>query len=374
MSITDDNTLDDGGLTAEEQAQFDAMREPGTNASSPAELVDPLEKPAETITPAADPTLTQEPAPQGEEDPDVETIRDAAGKDVLDRAGKPQKRVSFHKYQRLEQRFAEMEAKYGKTAEERARIDERLKIINEALTTPAPAEPEADPDPRPDPEVNIFQFVAWQERQLEREREARTALEQSWREERDEGQMASSYRQDANRFAQSEPNFGKAYHFLLTLRQNTLKAAGWTDQTKIDQQIVKEERGLVRNALKENQSPAQRLFEMAKANGFVPPAPVAKDLPAVQQPLVPGTPLGEMPKTPAAAAAAAAPEAGKVPTVAEQVALAARGAEAALSLSSGGGAPVEQLTAAKLLTMDEDDFDRAVAGMSKAKLREVFGD
>src|SRR6266446_5084693 len=40
MSITDDNTLDDGGLTAEEQAQFDAMREPGTNASSPAQLVD----------------------------------------------------------------------------------------------------------------------------------------------------------------------------------------------------------------------------------------------------------------------------------------------------------------------------------------------
>lgn len=371
MSTTDDNTLEDGGLTTEEQAQFDSMREPGTNASSPAQLVDPLEQPAATtITPAADTTLkAPEPAPQGEQDdPDVETIKDAAGAAVLDGAGKPQKRVSFHKYQRLEQRYNELELKHGKTAEERARIDERLKIINEALTTPAPAEPVVDQDPRPDPEVNIFEYVKWQERQLDREREARTSLEQSWKDEREEGQMASSYRQDANRFASTEPNFGRAYHFLLTLRQGQLKAGGWTDQKKIDQQIVKEERGLVRNALKENASPAQRLFEMAKAAGFVPPAPVAD--PPAAQPLVPGTPLGEIAK-PAAAPVAAKPG---VPSVAEQVALAAKGAEAALSLSNVGGAPVEQLTAAKLLAMDPDDFDYAVAGLSKTKLREIFGD
>jgi hypothetical protein len=368
MSTTDDNTLDDGGLNAEEQAQFDAMRSSGSNIDSPSQLVDPLEQPAATtITPVADATLAPEPALQGEQDdPDVETIKDASGADVLDaKTGKPQKRVSFHKYQRLEQRYNELELKQGKTAEERARIDERLKIINEALTTPAPAEPEVDQDPRPDPEVNIFEYVKWQERQLDREREARTNLEQSWKDERDEGQMASSYRQDANRFASSEPNFGRAYHFLLSLRQNQLKAGGWTDQTKIDQQIVKEERGLVRNALKENASPAQRLFEMAKAAGFTPLAPE----PAAQ-PLVPGTPLGEVAK-PAAAAAAAKPA---IPSVSEQVALAAKGAEAALSLSNAGGAPVEQLTAAKLLAMDPDDFDYAVAGLSKTKLREIFGD
>lgn len=377
MSTTDDNTLDDGGLTAEEQAQFDAMRPSGSNVDSPSQLVDPAEQPvpvAETVAKAA-----AEPAPQGEaDDPDVETIKDASGADVLDaKTGKPQKRVSFHKYQRLEQRYNELELKFGKTAEERARIDERLKIINEALTTPAPAveEPVVDQDPEPDPEVNIFEYVKWQGRQLNREREARTGLEQSWKDEREEGQMASSYRQDANRFASSEPNFGRAYHFLLSLRQNQLKAGGWTDQTKIDQQIVKEERGLVRNALKENASPAQRLFEMAKAAGFVPPAPVEQarmtddgarePVAAAAKPPVPGTPLGEMAK-PAAKAG--------IPTVSEQVALAAQGAEAALSLSSAGGAPVEQLTAAKLLSMDEDAFNEAVAGMSKSKLREIFGD
>ena len=371
MSTTDDNALDDGGLNAEEQAQFDAMRSPGSNVDSPTQLVDPLEQPAPTtITPAADATLkAPEPAPQGEpDDPDVETVKDAAGAAVLDGTGKPQKRVSFHKYQRLEQRYNELELKHGKTAEERARIDERLKIINEALTTPAAPEPVVDQDPRPDPEVNIFEYVKWQERQIDREREARTNLEQSWKDERDEGQMASSYRQDANRFASTEPNFGRAYHFLLTLRQGQLKAGGWTDQTKIDQQIVKEERGLVRNALKENASPAQRLFEMAKAAGFTPPAPVVD--PPAAQPLVPGAALDAAVK-PAAAAAVAKPA---IPTVTEQVALAAKGAEAALSLSNVGGSPVEQLTATKLLAMDEDDFDQAVAGMSKARLREVFGD
>lgn len=383
MSTTDDNTLDDGGLTAEEQAQFDAMREPGSNVSSPAQLVDPAEQPATTITPAADATLkAADPAPEPD-DPDVETLKDASGVDVLDKAGKPQKRVSFHKYQRLEARYNELELKFGKTAEERARIDERLKIINEALTTPAPVaeEPVVDQDPEPDPEVNIFEYVKWQGRQLDREREARTNLEQSWKDEREEGQMASSYRQDANRFAGSEPNFGKAYHFLLTLRANQLRAGGWDDQTKIDQQIVKEERGLVRKAIQEKASPAQRLFDMAKAAGFVAPNPEEAEVQrrATEQARmtddgarVPGALDGAV-KPAAAAAPATAPKPG-IPTVSEQVALAAQGAEAALSLSSAGGAPVEQLTAAKLLTMDEDAFNEAVAGMSKAKLREIFGD
>ena len=54
------------------------------------------------------------------------------------------------------------------------------------------------------------------------------------------------------------------------LRANQLRAAGWTDETKISQQIVKEEKGLMRNALADNQSPAKRIFEMAKSAVFTP--------------------------------------------------------------------------------------------------------
>lgn len=360
---TDTDTLE--ALTAEEQAQFDSMREPGSNASSPREVITP----AEPILPVVD-KIAAEPAPMGEpEDDDVETIKDATGKDVLDKAGKPQKRVSFHKYQRLETRLRDAEGRLTQSAEERTRIDERLKIINEALTTPAPgpvAEP-VDEDPEPDIDANIFEHNKWLRRQIGRQNEAFTEFQGQVREQNEEREIANSYRQDANRFARSEPMFGNAYAFLLTLRQNQLKAAGWDDQKKIDQQIVKEEKGLVRNAIGDGKSPAERIFEMAKAAGFTPPAPKAAEP-------VPGALDGKGPVAAAPAAAAVPAVRPAVPSVKEQVELAAQGAAAATSLSSAGGAALEPLTAAKLLSMDEDEFNEAVAGLSKAKLRELFGD
>ena len=69
---------------------------------------------------------------------------------------------------------------------------------------------------------------------------------------------------------------------------NQLRAAGWTDETKISQQIVKEEKGLVRNALADYQSPAKPIFEMAKSAVFIPKPRAAAP--------VPGTPLdGNLP-------------------------------------------------------------------------------
>jgi len=367
MSMTDE----DVGLSAEEQAQFDAMRDTalpaGSNISSPDQLPDPssaidaTSTAVDKVTAKAEPqTPTIEP-----DDPDVETVKDATGKDVIDaNTGKPQRRVSFHKYQRAMERLAAAEAAVAKTSEERARIDERLKIINEALTTPGPeaaAKTPEETDPEPDPEVNIFEWVKWNKRELAREREARTNLETAWREERDDANLANNYRQDANKFAQTEPNFGPAYHYLLSVRANQLRAAGWDDETKISQQLVKEEKGLVKNAYADSVSPAARIFEMAKAAGFAPKAAAA---PAAA---VPGTPLGDM-KPPAAA-----PKAG-VPSVTEQVRMAAEGAAASTSLSQAGGAPLEQLTQAKLLSMDEDEFNMVVSQLSKTKLRELFGD
>lgn len=365
MSMTDDEI----GLSAEEQAQFDAMRgdAPGSNASSPDQLVDPpagdATPPADGATPPAD-GVVQPP----EDDEGVETIKDAAGKDVVDATGKPQKRVSFHKFQRLQQAYKELEGTAQRTAEERARIDERLKIINEALTTPPPVDPAAaaaDADPEPDPEVNIFEWAKWSKRETIRLNDSFNEFRNAVTTERQEEAMASTYRQAANQFARTEPNFGGAYHFLISHRMGQLRAAGWNDETKIAQQVVKEERGLVKAALEEEVNPAVRLFEMAKAAGFVPAAPKAA-APAAET-KVPGALDGP-------AAKAAAPASGKIPSVAEQVALAAQGAAAAVSLSTAGGAPMEQLTQAKLLAMPEEEFDAVVASLPKAKLRELFGD
>ena len=354
-----------GGLSAEEQAQFDAMREPGSNASSPAELVTP-EAP---VTAPADGAVTPPPEEQEE---GVETLKGPDGKDIIDaNTGKPQKRVSFHKYSRLEQRYKELESKFGEAEANRVRIDERLKIINEALATPAPAAEQVDEDPEPDPEVNIFEHNRWLKRQMLRDREQYTSFQSQIEADRQDAQIADTYRASAAQFAGKEPHFGAAYNFLLATRQAELRANGWTDEKKIQQQVVKEEKGVVKKALEDSVNPAERIFNLAKARGFVPQA---------RQPVpVPGTPLSAAapakPAAPAIAAPAApaAPRSG-VPSVAEQVAMAAAGAEAARSLSNAGGGAVQQLTQQMLLSMDEDEFNATVASLPKAKLRELFGD
>lgn len=379
---------DDGALTAEEQAQFDSMRDsavPGSNATSPDQLLqpDPIaptegtpapDKPAAQIAPAApgEPSLT------GEDDPDVETIKDATGKAVIDVAtGKPQKRVSFHKFQRTANELVELRKQLATSADERARLDERLTIINEALMTP-PAAPAAAENEDPEPDVdNIFEWAKWSKREMDRRTTQFQNFVDQANAEREDNQIATAYRRDANQFASTEPNFGHAYKFLMDHRSAQLRAAGWTDELKIQTQLVKEEKGLVRNAMTAKVSPAKRIFDMAAAAGFtapVAPAPAPKPnggaAPAPAVPVAPGTPLnGPIPQVPAVAARPTG-----IPSVAEQVALAAQGAEAAKTLSGGGGAPMEPLTPQKLLTMDEDEFAAVVDGLSKAKLRELFGD
>lgn len=357
--------IDDIGLSAEEQAQFDAMREAGSNASSPAETVQPeAAAPDAGVTPAAD---ASQPEPEDHDD-DVETVKGPDGREVLDRAGKPHKRVNYNKYARLQAKYRELEGKFGQTQEERARIDERLKIINEALATPAPTavQDPVDEDPEPDPDQNIFEHNRWLVRQRQRDREEFENFRNQQMAERRDQQIAETYKEHAVAYARQNKDFGAAYNFLLNTRKAELEAAGWTDQKKIMQQIVSEEKGLVAKALEDNINPAERIFRMSQARGFrpAPPAP-AGGAPAAAA--VPGTPLT------APAPAAQRPPSG-IPSAAEQVAMAARGVEAATSLSNAGGAPIPQLTAASLLTMDEDTFARAVASMSKAQLREVFGD
>jgi hypothetical protein len=384
--------VDDYGLSPEEQAQFDSMRDqvsPGSNASSPDQLVQPDAAQSGDVTPPVDKAAQVEPAAQGEvqlagdEDPEVETIKDASGKDVIDaKTGKPQRRVSFHKFQRTLNELTDLKKQFQTTAEERARIDERLKIINEALTTPAPGpqQTEQDEDPEPNPDDNIFEYVKWQKREMERRTQTFQSFVDQVRTDRDEADMASAYRRDANQFAGTEPHFGQAYNFLMTNRAAQLRAGGWDDEKKIQDQVVKEEKGLVRNALKAGTSPAKRIFDMTKAAGFVPqevlpPQPGAKPTASARPPAqaVPGTPLnGAAPQVPAVTNGAARPSG--VPSVTEQVALAQQGAEASKTLSCGGGAPMEPLTAQKLLTMDEDEFAAVVDNLSKTKLRELFGD
>lgn len=376
MSMTElQSDVEEGsGLTAQEQAQFDAMRTGSDMPADPPAHVDPV-----LPDPSAKPDKVD---PPEDHDPDVETIKDATGKDVLDATtGKPQKRVSFHKFQRTEKLLKEAEERARISEEKQARIDERLKIINEALATPGPdqqQEQQAEEDPEPDPETQIFEHNKWLRRQLTKTNDRLNSFQDQQSTREQEVEINNIYRSSAAQFASTEPAFAAAYVYLIKQREGELIEAGVKDKKLRDAQIVREERGLVKGAIDDSANPAQRIFNIAVMRGFNKEAALAEM--AKQKGANGAAPAAAAPAAdarrldaPAAAAAAAAPAPAKPDVKAEIEAIKA-GSAAAMTLSGSGGAAPSQLTPQILADMPQEEFDEMVAKLSKKQLRELLGD
>lgn len=372
-----DNMSDDP-LTPEEQAQFDAMRgvDDGEPPPSPEPPPEPETPPQPQLKAGEKPPAPQEPDP----DPDLE---------VTDpKTGTKQKRVSIHKYQRLEERAKAAEEERTRIAAERqelldrfSRADERLKIISEAMATPEGGQQQQqEEDPQPDPEKDIFGAFQWAQRQIGKLSEKLNSIEQGAVDQTQETEIANAYRADAGRYAQSEPAFAEAYVYLITQRDRELELAGVTDKRAREQQIVREEKGLVAGAIKANRSPAEMIFKMAEGRGYkktaAPPPPAngggeqqQKDPKALDAPV-----NGSKPPPAQAAPPPAQQQQQKAPTVTEEIEAIKRGQEAAASLSNvGGGAPVQELTSAALADMSEEDFNKLIERLPRERVMELMG-
>lgn len=377
MSMTElqSDVEENGGLSAQEQAQFDAMR---TGSDMPA---DPPTK-IDSVLP--DPTLKPDkvdPPDPVDHDPDVETIKDAAGKDVLDATtGKPQKRVSFHKYQRTEKLLKEAEERARISAEKEARIDERLKIINEALATPGPDEQQQqrDEDPEPDPETQIFEHNKWLRRQLAKTNDRLNSFQEQQTTHAQEVELHNTYMSSAAQFASTEPAFAAAYVYLIKQREGELIEAGVKDKKLRDAQIVREERGLVKGAIDDSANPAQRIFNIAVMRGFNKEAALAEMAKKANGSAAPAAAAASAPAADArrldAPGAVAASAAAAKPDVKAEIEAIKAGTAASMTLSGSGGSAPSQLTPQILADMPQEEFDEMVAKLSKKQLRELLGD
>jgi hypothetical protein len=384
--IQDDQTADapDDGFTPEERAQFQEMQ---TTTSGPAP-VDPVPATPEPAPVAAAPAVAPAAADDDDDEPAPAPI---PGAPPVPADQQHPRRVSWSKYSReTDELRKKVEAAEGTIAQQRvnqAKLDERLAIINEALTAPPQqaAQP-ADDDPEPDPNEDIFGHNAWLKRQLvrtnQRMEEFTTAQEQRQQASDENTNLNNSYLQDANTFAAKEPNFVPAYQFLMESRVNELahyffgkdlteQGAHLTPQEvkRITDEITAEERALVQNAVKGGRSPAQEVFKMARMRGFRPPAPAAQ-APAAAPATNGAAAPAARPTASAAPPAAAAPAA---PSVTAELARIRNGQDAALSLSQGGGAPAVTLDAARLANMPDDEFNALLDSMSESQRRAIMG-
>lgn len=394
QTTSNETIASDLGLSAEEQAQFDAMRDADPAPVDPGAPTTPEPAPAAPVAPAA---------AAASDDDDDDGPEHAAPVPGADPNAKPQpRRVSFNKFAReesarkkLESDLAEERKKTSSFEEKTARLDERLKLINEALT-PKP-EQEAE-DVEPDPDTDVFAWSQWQRRenkrlkaQIDQLATPLTELTEGKQAQDADAQLADTYLTDASAFAAKNPDFVPAYQHLMTSRLAQLAAYYYDvdiyDQNatlnaeqvqKIRQIAAREEREMVAGALKAKKSPAEAVFKMARAYGFRPgngaAAPAPSAAPAAAAPSGGPPPMGQPTRVaPASAVATNGAAAPAVPSVVDEVNRIKAGQEAALSLSNGGGTPTSPLTAERLANMPEHEFNAMLERLDPAELQAIMG-
>lgn len=258
--------------------------------------------------------------------------------------------------QKIETEASDLRSKF-------ARMDERLRLFNEAAAKPAapPVAAPAVPAPMPDPADDIFGAFRWQgqkiadlEKRLEQTAQDAGKTAETFQQSTAETQLRTAYANDFRNFSVQNPDVGQAYNHYLTVRHATLEAAGYADKAERIKIIEDEERGIAQRAFQTQQSPAAIIYNIAKHIGY--------------QKAADPNPVPAAASAPVAATPAAAPAAPAAPSAVDQVTRVAAAQAAARSLSSGGGSPVIQMSIEQLLAMDDTQFaayERANPGVVK---------
>lgn len=233
------------------------------------------------------------------------------------------------------------------------KANERIAVFTELLQRSMTPEQQAQQqgeqeDVAPDPEKDIFAFVKWQSRQIEKLSTQLAERASKFDEHTADQQFRQSYYNDAIAFQQKTPDFRDAYSHLVRGRDAELQALGMDDPAARKAHIAKEEREIAEAARKTNRSPSAVLYELARARGYAP-RPAQQPQQNQQQPN--GQP-DHMRKI-------------------EQIANGQR--VAGNPLSNAGGSSGEGLTAEAFLNMNEEEYAAAISRLSPAQRRALLG-
>ena len=392
--------VDELGLTPDERAQFDGMKDADRGiGEGPEEAEEVSEELAPSTPPspgveAPAPAEAKAKAPEPEEDDEPDQVtRDP-------RTGKEQRTISYGKHQRLLKKAQADAEELRKQAEEgrinHAKLAERLAILNDALTAPqaprqlTPQEQEyqrqQEIQQNPmleetiDPSVDIAGALAQMQRRQVFMAQASMYQQATTQEAMAHEAMVRDFTRDTQLFSQTEEGqhfFGMdgAYQHLKNTRLVELGLALFDKdpsdpretftQAEIDKMIAdfnSEEAWLVQNALQHGRSPAKAIMKHAQLRGWRPPQVQATTPAPVVQP--------QVRRTAAQAPLARAP----VSSAVAQINAERAGQAASRSLSDGGGAPPSgPLTPKELLEMDDEQFGLYIDNLPPHALQALMG-
>lgn len=284
-----------------------------------------------------------------DEDGDGEEVI-VMGKDGKPRSGNSGRFVPHQALHKERERRKATESELQQARDLATRANERIAVFTDLLNrTQQQQQPTGEQDdPQPDPEKDIFAFVKWQGRQIERLSGQLNERASKFDAHTAEQQFRQSYYSDAIAFQQKTPDFRDAYSHLVKGRDAELQALGMTDAQARKQHIAKEEREIAEHAKATNRSPSEVLYELAKVRGYVAKA---------QNQQQNGKPDGQ-----------------QQPDHMKKIEQIAKGQRVAGNpLSNAGGSSGEGLTAEAFLNMNEDEYAAAIAKLSPSQRRTLLG-
>lgn len=388
---------DDGdglGLSADEQAQFDAMNGRESGIAAPADKEPSTAADGDGDGDGAD--------GDGDGAGSGEPSGDGAATDGLAADAPPDsserrtpKTISYGRHQRdLQALQAKLDGAVAETVKERearTRLDERTNMLLQAIQAkPAPAaDPaavaaaEAAKDPEPDKEADPIGHGEWNVRRLEKIvtdlQSGRQQEQEQTAAQREEAQIYRSYEADLEREAKADPAFADAF---VHLRETRYRELGFIyadiditdpaqcallsaeDQSRLSDSIQRsfhnEQMLVARQALQAKKSPAKVVKNLALSRGFAPKAPEAAP--------VPGKVLAK--PVNGAARTVAPAEAG---TVTDQLEAIRGGLDASRSLSDAGGSPGGTVTPERIANMTDAEFTEFYDSMPKGRFDQLMG-
>jgi hypothetical protein len=316
-------------LSTAEKAFFDSKGE----ASPTADVPNPEGAVADPKAPAATEQDHQSAAP--------EAAKTAGDEEDAQVGGDPRKALHEERERRraIAKERDEIKTNFTKL---QSRIDTLTEIAKTAASPLQPLKAEAPteiPDINTDP-VGHFKALRAQDRaELDQMKAWKVAQERQFEQTNNVQRISQLAQAQESEFKKTTPDYDQASAHLMQQRDAELLAYGISDPMERKNIIAQDAIQIAASALGQNKNPAQVIYEMSKARGYVGKAP-----------------------------AAASPAPGKAPTEAEKVRMAAAGQKAGASLGQLNGAASPPTTLESLASMSDEDFAKATAGGQWRKL------
>jgi hypothetical protein len=352
-------------LSAEEQSILDQMRADDAQSGSEAQVAqEPVQQPPEVPAQPAAPATTEQPPPP---------------------------RQDMVPHQALHAEREEHKRTRSELAAERERIrtlEERTNLLLQRFGPQSTIQPQPQPStaeapkPPPIPDLDkdpVGHIIGRQldfDRRLQEQGQNWQQQQAAYQQQLQAQQTLTALTQHAqameSQFSMEHPDYPAAVAHLVRSRHQELEMAGVRNAADRQRIIQEDGLGVAARLIQIGGNPAEAIYEIARARGYVPPAPPQSRPVAEVREF--GSDLS-VPPVETATPLAAAPQAARAqaPTGAQRLQTLAQGQEQARSLGNARGAGPVPLTANRLVEMSQDEFAAFLDKATSEQMAEMFG-